>query len=636
MSNSSTVSSPAAFSSAKRPAQSPLSSSSPSFVTNSSNTSLDTLESTSSKKSFSAKLKKAFSFGRGSNKTTTAAASSSSGGAPGAHRARKPSIGAQSTKSAFVRSTDASDAQSVMSAKSTQSAVSLTSLKRMSRSFFSKKHKQDQDQDDVQSPTLLMPHLKGPATSHQPSPLSAVSANPVLSHSVAEAEIPPTPPPQPQPQQQLTVPPKYGGFAGFAPPTPPPSSSDDCTTIRKSEESESRPIPSLSSSATCSSDYEPGHHKLSSLDQDVEVEHDEEEEDDVTSVGDTVFPKKLDVVTVETIRSSLERTKSLERRRSRRSTKSAKSEKSEGTTTEIAKSSSAQEGEEDSDDKETIPNPTEVHVHDDDISVDLNKDMPAPKSILKSSTSSEKLGSSSSPPNNNTANDDNDQKKKPNNNANDATSTTLDMINFDVLDSDLNLDFNFEKLPDSLPEEIDQEDMDGAKKELEEQSKIEYQYQPMQYEKPHHHKRPHSRSSSHRTSSSSERHTLQPSPATNNRTNQFYHPLYQKRISQFVPSHNNNNASTASASSSSASSIFSRPPPPPEKKTHAANNATVSFSSRIVIYDTYDRSDYDRRAELATCNRLTPILAQQIKEELNNFKMEMDIHADSRIYTHFF
>lgn len=522
-----------------------------------------------------------------------------------------------------------SDTYSVMSTKSTQSAVSLTSLKRMSRSFFSsKKHKQpSEEEEEAPSPTLLMPHLKEPS-GHQPSPLSSVSANPVLSHSVAEAEIPPTPPPQQQPGN-LTVPPTYSGFAGFAPPTPPPSSSDDCTTIRKSEESESRPIPSLSSSATCSSDYEPGHHKLSSLDQDVEVEHEEDDDDDdVTSVGDTVFPKKLDVVTVETIRSSLERTKSLERRRSRRSTKSAKSEKSEGTTTEIAAKSTQ---EEDEDDKETIPNPTEVHVHDEDISVDLNKDMPAPKSILKSSPSSEKL--LGSPPNNNIANDDNDQQKKrmpPQQQPNNTTvteddATTLDMINFDVLDGDLNLDFNFEKLPDTLPEEIDQEDMEGAKKALE-QSKIEYQYQPMQYDKTH--KRPHSRSSSHRTSSSSERHTLQ--PPINNRTNQFYHPLYQKRISQFVPSHNNNNHSTASASSSSASSIFSRPP---EKKISAS---TVSFSSRIVIYDTYDRSDYDRRAELATCNRLTPILAQQIKEELNNFKMEMDIHADSRIYTHFF
>lgn len=62
----------------------------------------------------------------------------------------------------------------------------------------------------------------------------------------------------------------------------------------------------------------------------------------------------------------------------------------------------------------------------------------------------------------------------------------------------------------------------------------------------------------------------------------------------------------------------------------------VSFSSRIVIYDTWDSDDYDRRTEPATCNRLTPLLAQQIKEELNNFKMNMDVHHESRIYTHFF
>ena len=48
-------------------------------------------------------------------------------------------------------------------------------------------------------------------------------------------------------------------------------------------------------------------------------------------------------------------------------------------------------------------------------------------------------------------------------------------------------------------------------------------------------------------------------------------------------------------------------------------NAT--FSPRIVFYDTWPPGEYDRRGEIATCNRLTPLLAQQIKEELNNFKM---------------
>lgn len=48
-------------------------------------------------------------------------------------------------------------------------------------------------------------------------------------------------------------------------------------------------------------------------------------------------------------------------------------------------------------------------------------------------------------------------------------------------------------------------------------------------------------------------------------------------------------------------------------------NAT--FSPRIVFYDTWPSQEYDRRSEIATCNRLTPMLAQQIKEELNTFKM---------------
>lgn len=47
----------------------------------------------------------------------------------------------------------------------------------------------------------------------------------------------------------------------------------------------------------------------------------------------------------------------------------------------------------------------------------------------------------------------------------------------------------------------------------------------------------------------------------------------------------------------------------------------VSFSPRITFHDTWPSGEYDRRGEIATCNRLTPLLAQQIKEELNTFKM---------------
>lgn len=82
-------------------------------------------------------------------------------------------------------------------------------------------------------------------------------------------------------------------------------------------------------------------------------------------------------------------------------------------------------------------------------------------------------------------------------------------------------------------------------------------------------------------------------------------------------------------------------------------NAT--FNPRLMYHDTWPSQEYDRRGEIATCNRLTPMLAQQIKEELNTFKMvsdlqlppdprrnansswqEMEVHENSKIYTHFF
>lgn len=47
----------------------------------------------------------------------------------------------------------------------------------------------------------------------------------------------------------------------------------------------------------------------------------------------------------------------------------------------------------------------------------------------------------------------------------------------------------------------------------------------------------------------------------------------------------------------------------------------ISFSPRIQFHDAWSPQEYDRRGDIATCNRLTPMLAQQIKEELNSFKM---------------
>jgi protein BNI4 len=63
----------------------------------------------------------------------------------------------------------------------------------------------------------------------------------------------------------------------------------------------------------------------------------------------------------------------------------------------------------------------------------------------------------------------------------------------------------------------------------------------------------------------------------------------------------------------------------------------LQFSSKILIHETWTREDYDRRGDQSTCNKLTPILAQKIKEELNEYKtVEMQVHEDSRSNTHYF
>jgi hypothetical protein len=79
------------------------------------------------------------------------------------------------------------------------------------------------------------------------------------------------------------------------------------------------------------------------------------------------------------------------------------------------------------------------------------------------------------------------------------------------------------------------------------------------------------------------------------------------------------------------STVLSSPP------TLAHRSATtpakrLAFANNLSVYDTFPPSVYDRRSEPATWSRLTPALAQRIKEELNSFKMEeMEVHTSSRI-----
>ncbi|RIB04840.1 hypothetical protein C2G38_1914785, partial [Gigaspora rosea] len=57
----------------------------------------------------------------------------------------------------------------------------------------------------------------------------------------------------------------------------------------------------------------------------------------------------------------------------------------------------------------------------------------------------------------------------------------------------------------------------------------------------------------------------------------------------------------------------------------------LQFSSNILVHQTWTRDDYDRRGDQSTCNKLTPLLAQRIKQELNEFKLiEMQVHEDSK------
>ncbi|KAH7330642.1 hypothetical protein B0J17DRAFT_722331 [Rhizoctonia solani] len=74
-----------------------------------------------------------------------------------------------------------------------------------------------------------------------------------------------------------------------------------------------------------------------------------------------------------------------------------------------------------------------------------------------------------------------------------------------------------------------------------------------------------------------------------------------------------------------------------QRSATAPGRRRLTFANNLSVYDTFAPSTYDRRSEPATCNRLTPALAQRIKEELNSYKMEeMEVHANSRIHTHFF
>jgi hypothetical protein len=64
--------------------------------------------------------------------------------------------------------------------------------------------------------------------------------------------------------------------------------------------------------------------------------------------------------------------------------------------------------------------------------------------------------------------------------------------------------------------------------------------------------------------------------------------------------------------------------------TPQPSSRNIMFSPRIQFHDTWPSGEYDRRGDIATCNRLTPLLAQQIREEINNFKMVRIVNNRTR------
>lgn len=86
------------------------------------------------------------------------------------------------------------------------------------------------------------------------------------------------------------------------------------------------------------------------------------------------------------------------------------------------------------------------------------------------------------------------------------------------------------------------------------------------------------------------------------------------------------------SSAPALSTMFASNPPMLTHRSATTPAKRLAFASNLSVYDTFPSSVYDRRSEPATWSRLTPALAQRIKEELNSYKMEeMEVHAASRV-----
>lgn len=109
-------------------------------------------------------------------------------------------------------------------------------------------------------------------------------------------------------------------------------------------------------------------------------------------------------------------------------------------------------------------------------------------------------------------------------------------------------------------------------------------------------------------------------------------------------SHTNSSSTTITTASTAPTTLSDTTTTTTTTTSTATTTTTVkkkkmlTFNSVIKVHETFSPSEYDRRCDTgATCQKLTPVLALKIKEELNHFKLnEMFVHVDSRQNTHFF
>ena len=106
---------------------------------------------------------------------------------------------------------------------------------------------------------------------------------------------------------------------------------------------------------------------------------------------------------------------------------------------------------------------------------------------------------------------------------------------------------------------------------------------------------------------------------------------HEKGVTIGIPHHGNMPYMHPKMNSSAPTLSIMHPEMAPRSKTTPVMSKRIAFAANLSVYDTFSPLAYDRRSEPATCNQLTPALAQRIKEELNAYKMEeMEVHHASR------